>query len=130
MIRTGDDLTLVSYGAQIKEAGQAVEQLEQRGVSAELIDLRTIYPFDLETVSESVRRTGRILVVHEGPQSFGVAAEIITAILAEAFSCLEAPPSRLTGADTIFPLPRAEHHYLISAERITAAALELAAYRP
>jgi len=130
VIRAGSDLTLVSYGAQIKEAGEAAEQLQQRGVSAELIDLRTIYPFDLETVTKSVRRTGRILVVHEGPQSFGVAAEIITAVVEEVFIYLEAPPTRLAGADTIFPLPRAEHHYLISTERIVAAAVELAAYQP
>jgi len=130
VIRPGDDLTLVSYGAQIKEAGEAAAQLQQRGVSAELIDLRTIYPFDLETVIDSVRRTGRILVIHEGPQSFGVAAEIITSVLEEAFVCLEAPPTRLSGADTIFPLHRAEHHYLITAEQIVDAAVELAAYRP
>jgi pyruvate dehydrogenase E1 component beta subunit len=130
VIRSGSDLTLVSYGAQIKEAGEAAEQLQQQGVSAELIDLRTVYPFDLETVTESVRRTGRILVVHEGPESFGVAAEIITAVVEEAFIYLEAPPTRLAGADTIFPLPRAEHHYLISSQRIAAAAAELAAYQP
>ena len=130
VIRSGRDLTMVSYGAQIKESGEAVAELQKRGVSAELIDLRTIYPFDLETVSESVRRTGRILVVHEGPQSFGVAAEIITAVLEDAFAYLEAPPTRLSGADTIFPLPRGEQHYLITSEQIVSAAVELAAYRP
>jgi pyruvate dehydrogenase E1 component beta subunit len=104
--------------------------LEERDVSAELIDLRTIYPFDLETVVESVQRTGRVLVVHEGPESFGVAAEIITAVLEEAFIYLEAPPTRLSGADTIFPLPRAEHHYLIGPEHIVETAIRLAAYRP
>ena len=130
VLRPGDDLTLVSYGAQIKEAGEATAALGQRGVSAELIDLRTIYPLDLETVIESVRRTGRILVVHEGPQSFGVAAEVMASVLEEAFLYLEAPPTRLAGADTVYPLPRAEHHYLISPERIVSAAVELAAYRP
>jgi pyruvate dehydrogenase E1 component beta subunit len=130
VVRPGSDLTLVSYGAQMKEAGEAAAELRQRGVSAELIDLRTIYPYDLETVTESVRRTGRILVVHEGPQSFGAAAEIITSVLEEAFLYLEAPPSRLSGADTIFPLPRAEHHYLITAKQIVDAAVDLAVYRP
>jgi pyruvate dehydrogenase E1 component beta subunit len=130
VIRPGLDLTLVTYGAQLKEAGEAVEMLQQRDVSAELIDLRTIYPFDIETVAESVRRTGRLLVVHEGPQSFGVAAEVITSVLEEAFLYLEAPPTRLAGADTIFPLPRGERHYLISAQHIFSAAAELAAFRP
>jgi pyruvate dehydrogenase E1 component beta subunit len=130
VLRPGSDLTIVSYGAQLKEIGEATEHLEGRGISVELIDLRTIYPLDLETVIESVHRTGRILVIHEGPQSFGVAAEIITAVMEEAFLYLEAPPTRLAGADTIFPLPRAEHHYLISAERVASAAVQLAAYKP
>jgi pyruvate dehydrogenase E1 component beta subunit len=130
VLRMGNDLTMVAYGAQLKEVGEAADHLETRGISVELIDLRTIYPFDLETVIGSVRRTGRILVIHEGPQSFGVAGEIITAVLEEAFTYLEAPPTRLAGADTVFPLPRAEHHYLISAERVASAALELAAYKP
>jgi pyruvate dehydrogenase E1 component beta subunit len=130
VVRSGEDLTLVSYGAQMKEAAEAAAQLEADGVSVDLIDLRTIYPFDLESVVESVQRSGRILVVHEAPQSFGVAAELITAILEKAFVYLEAPPVRLSGADTIFPLPRAEHHYLISAQQITDAAARLAAYQP
>ncbi|MBN2552468.1 MAG: alpha-ketoacid dehydrogenase subunit beta [Spirochaetales bacterium] len=130
VVRPGSDLTLVSYGAQIKEAAEATAQLHELGVSVELVDLRTIYPYDLETIIESLRRTGRILVVHEGPQSFGVAGEIITSVLEEAFLYLEAPPARLCGADTIFPLPRGEHHYLIDPQRIAAAAVELAAYQP
>lgn len=130
VVQSGEDLTLVSYGAQMNEAAEAAAQLEADGVSVDLIDLRTIYPFDLESVVESVQRSGRILVVHEAPQSFGVAAELITAILEKAFVYLEAPPVRLSGADTIFPLPRAEHHYLISAQQIIAAAARLAAYQP
>jgi pyruvate dehydrogenase E1 component beta subunit len=129
VMKAGEDLTLISYGAQMKEAGEATTRLEEQGTSVELIDLRTIYPFDLETVVRSVRRTGRILVVHEGPQSFGVAAEIITAVLEEAFVYLEAPPTRISGADTVFPMPRGEHHYLITAEQIVTAAAELAAYQ-
>ena len=128
VMKAGKDLTLISYGAQMKEAGEAATRLEEQGISVELIDLRTIYPFDLETVVRSVHRTGRILVVHEGPQSFGVAAEIITSVLEEAFVYLEAPPTRICGADTVFPMPRGEHHYLITAEQIAAAAAELAAY--
>lgn len=130
VIRPGSDLTMISYGAQLKEAREAAVDLEQRGISAELIDLRTIYPPDHATVIESVCKTGRVLVIHEGPQSFGVAAEIITMVLEEAFVYLEAPPARLTGADTIFPLPRAEHLYLITREQIAETAVQLVAYRP
>jgi len=129
VMKAGKDLTLISYGAQMKEAGEAAARLEEQGISVELIDLRTIYPFDLETVVQSVRRTGRILVVHEGPQSFGVAAEIITSVLEEAFVYLEAPPTRISGADTVFPMPRGEHHYLITVEQIVTTAAELAAYQ-
>jgi pyruvate dehydrogenase E1 component beta subunit len=130
VVREGSDLTLVSYGAQMKEAQEAVAHLEQEGASVELIDLRTIYPLDRETLSASVRKTGRLLVVHEGPQSFGVAAEVITVILEEAFLYLEAPPVRLTGADTVFPLPRGEHLYLISPQRIAAEAQAVLGFRP
>jgi pyruvate dehydrogenase E1 component beta subunit len=129
VMKAGKDLTLISYGAQMKEAGEAAALLDEQGISVELIDLRTIYPFDIETVVRSVRRTGRILVVHEGPQSFGVAAEIITSVLEEAFVYLEAPPTRITGADTVFPMPRGEDHYLITAEQIVTTAAELAAYQ-
>jgi pyruvate dehydrogenase E1 component beta subunit len=130
VVREGTDLSLVSYGAQMKEAREAAAHLEQEGVSVELIDLRTIYPLDREALVASVRKTGRLLVVHEGPESFGVAAEVITLILEEAFVYLEAPPLRLTGADTVFPLPRGESLYLISGQRIAAEAQALLAYRP
>lgn len=126
----GTELTLVSYGAQMIEARQARARLAAQGRSVELIDLRTIYPFDAETVIRSVRRTGRLLVVHEGPQSFGVASELIATVLDKAFDALLAPPCRLTGPDIIFPLPRAERFYLISADAIIAEAGKVLAYEP
>jgi pyruvate dehydrogenase E1 component beta subunit len=128
--REGTELTLVSYGAQMKEAREAVVELEKEGASVDLIDLRTIYPLDLEILAASVRKTGRLLVVHEGPRSFGVAAEVIALVLEEAFLYLEAPPVRLTGADTVFPLPRGEQMYLISSRRIADEARDLLAFRP
>ncbi len=126
----GTELTLVSYGAQMIEARQARARLAAQGRSVELIDLRTIYPFDAETVVRSVRKTGRLLVVHEGPQSFGVGAEIVATVLDKAFDVLLAPPARLTGPDVIFPLPRAERFYMISADRIVAEAGKVLAYEP
>jgi pyruvate dehydrogenase E1 component beta subunit len=128
--REGDDLTIVSYGAQMKEVREAAHLLAGEGVGADVIDLRTVYPLDEETVVASVRKTGRLLVVHEGPQSFGVAAELITVASQGAFDCLLAPPARLTGTDTVFPLARGEHHYLIGAESIRGEALRLLAYEP
>ena len=77
----------------------------------ELIDLRSIYPIDRETIAQSIKKTGRILFVNEGPSSFGVGAEIISIANEEAFLSLEAPPPRLSGFDTVIPLPMGEHFY-------------------
>ena len=118
ILQHGTDVTLVAYGAMIREAQKAVAMAKKDGVSVELIDLRTIYPIDRETISESVRKTGKLVVVHEGPTSFGVAAELTAIVNEDAFLSLEAPVKRVTGFDTIVPLPRGEHHYIISPEKI------------
>lgn len=130
VVQQGEDITLVSYGAQMKEAMAAAGAMKQQGISVELIDLRTIYPYDRDTILESVKKTGRFLVVHEGPQSFGVGGELISLITEEAFVYLEAPPTRITGADTIFPLPTAEHHYMISTDQIVKVIKKLVKYQP
>ena len=114
----------------MKEAQTATGKLKSENVSIELIDLRTIYPYDAETVLESVKKTGRLLVVHEGPQSFGVAAELISLVSNQAFEYLEAPPTRLTGADTIFPLPTGEHHYMITTDHIITETKSVIRYEP
>ena len=124
----GEELTLVSYGAQMIEARQARAVLAAEGHSVELIDLRTIYPFDAEAVVDSVRKTGRLLVVHEGPQSFGVAAELMATVMEQAFDQLQAPPARLAGPDVIFPMPRGEKHYLIGTEAVCAEARKVMSY--
>ena len=126
----GDDLTLVSYGAQMMEARQARAVLAAEGKSVELIDLRTIFPFDVRTVVDSVRKTGRFLAVHEGPQSFGVASELVATVLEQAFDVLEAPPARLTGPDSIYPMPRGERHYLMTVEHVLAEARKVLSYEP
>ncbi len=126
----GTDLTMVSYGAQMMEARQAVSVLRSEGHSVELIDLRTIYPFDAELIVDSVRKTGRFIAVHEGPQSFGVGSELITTVMENAFDCLEAPPARLTGPDTVYPMPRGEKHYLLTTDHILAEARKVLAYEP
>ena len=126
----GEELTLISYGAQMIEARAARAALAAEGRSVELIDLRTIYPFDAAAVVRSVRKTGRMLVVHEGPQSFGVASELMAMVMEQAFDHLEAPPARLTGPDVIFPMPRGERHYLITAEQVAAEARKVMSYEP
>ncbi|MFC2114617.1 alpha-ketoacid dehydrogenase subunit beta [Bacteroidota bacterium] len=118
VLSEGTDLTIVAYGALIREVQKAMVLAKQAGISVELIDLRTIYPLDKETIAKSIKKTGRIMTVAEGPTTFGVGAEITALANEHAFLNLEAPPKRLQGFDTIVPLPRGEHHYLISPEKI------------
>lgn len=124
----GQDITVVAWGAMVREIEAAREMVEKKDISAELIDLRTIAPMDRETIIESVKKTGRILVVHEAPKTLGVGAEIITVVNEKAFLHLEAPPARVTGFDTTFPLPRGENHYLPTPERIAQKIEELVKY--
>jgi pyruvate dehydrogenase E1 component beta subunit len=126
----GDELTMVSYGAQMIEARQARAVLAAEGRSVELIDLRAIHPFDFRTVVDSVRKTGRFLAIHEGPQSFGVASELVATVMEHAFDLLKAPPARLAGPDTIYPMPRGERHYLITTEHVLAEARKVLTYEP
>lgn len=122
--RSGDAVTLVAYGAMMREARAATAHLHGRRIGVELIDLRTIYPYDCTTVLESARKTGRLVVVHEGPRSFGVAAELIALVTEELFMYLHAPPRRVTGSDAVIPLPSAEHFYFLTAEHIVDAVRE------
>lgn len=121
----GNDLTVVSWGASVIQCMQAIEK---SGRSIELIDLRTIYPFDMETVAASVRKTGRAVVVHEAPKTCGFGAEIAARIMEECFLSLEAPVQRVTGFDTIMPYYKLELEYLPEADRIVMAVEEALAY--
>lgn len=118
VLQEGTQLTVVAYGAMIRTAQQALQRAKKENFSVELIDLRTIYPFDRETVAESVKKTGRLLVVHEAVRKFGVAAELMAVANEEAFLHLEAPPARVTGFDTVVPLPKGEDLYYPTADRI------------
>ncbi|MPN24116.1 Pyruvate dehydrogenase E1 component subunit beta [bioreactor metagenome] len=112
VLSQGNDVTIVAYGAMIREVQRAMVMAKEQGISVELIDLRSIYPIDRETIAKSVKKTGRIITVTEGPRSFGVGSEISQIAIEEAFLSLEAPPSRVSGFDTIVPLPRGEYHYM------------------
>ena len=118
ILYTGSDITVVAYGAMIREVQKAMVMAKKQGISVELIDLRTIYPIDKETLTNSVKKTGRLITVTEGPASFGVGSEITQIINEEVFLFLEAPPGRVAGFDTIVPLPKGEHHYLQTPEKI------------
>lgn len=118
VLAQGTDVTVVAYGAMIREVQKAMMLAKEAGYSVELIDLRTIYPLDKETIAASIKKTGRVIFVGEEPRSFGVGSEIIALANDEAFLHLEAPPKRVTAFDVIVPYPKGEHHYMISPEKI------------
>ncbi len=120
----GSDLTIISYGAMVRECEQAIENLKDH-VSIELIDLRTISPLDVDAVVNSVKKTGRAIVVHEAQKTGGVGAEIVALINENAIYQLKSPVKRVTGYDTIVPLPKLESHYVIDEKRIAEAVEEV-----
>jgi pyruvate dehydrogenase E1 component beta subunit len=106
----------------VKETSAAAEELSAEGIEAEVIDLATLKPYDEETVLVSVTKTGRCVIVHEAARTAGFGAEIAALIGERALLSLLAPVARVTGYDTIVPLPRLEQHYMPSVARIVAAA--------
>ena len=120
--REGSDLTLIAYGAMMKEARAAAAVLEAEGVSTDLIDLRSLVPFDTEMMVDSVRKTGRAVVIQEAHRSAGMASEIAAVIQEHALYSLNAPVERVTGWDVVVPLRRAEKHYMPGIDQIVAAA--------
>jgi 2-oxoisovalerate dehydrogenase E1 component beta subunit len=122
VLRDGSDVTLVTWGAQVKETLEAADALAQEGISAEVIDVATLKPLDFDTIHESVRKTGRCVIVHEAPRTAGFGAEIAARLASDALYDLVAPVERVTGYDTHIPLFRLEMKYLPSVERIVAAA--------
>ena len=119
-LKEGRDVTLVTWGAMVSETMQAAEKLESQGVSAEVIDLATISPIDMDTILESVDKTGRCVIIHEAARSCGVGAEIAAELAEKGLTSLMAPVMRVTGYDTIMPLYRNENEYMISVDRILA----------
>ena len=130
IVRGGADLTIISYGAMMRLCREAVEDLaDLHDIDAELIDLLTISPMDTATLAESVSRTGRCIIVHEGHRTCGVAAEIIARLNEEAFEYLEAPIRRVTGFDIPFPYFQVEQHFLPDSDEIVRAAQETVAWQ-
>jgi pyruvate dehydrogenase E1 component beta subunit len=125
LVREGKDITIICYGAMLHPTLEAARELKEKdGVEAEVIDLLTISPLDDELFSRSVRKTGRAMVVHEAPRSFGPGAEVATRLMERSFFHLEAPVKRVTGFDVIIPLFSRENAYLPNVQRILNAARE------
>ena len=128
IVREGDDITLVAWSAAVESCLVAAERLAGEGISAMVVDLRTLVPFDVETVVGAVARTGRCVVVHEAPLSAGFGAEVAATLASEAFSDLDAPIARVTSWDVPYPAAPLEEWYLPSVERVVAAARRTAGY--
>ena len=118
---TGDDVTIVGWGAMMRDIDAAAASLATAGIGVTTIDLRSLVPLDIEAVLESVRETGRLVVVQEAPRTAGFAAEIVAQVQEKALYSLLAPIERVTGWDIVVPLRKAEHHYMPSERRIVAA---------
>jgi 2-oxoisovalerate dehydrogenase E1 component len=121
IVRNGTDATIVTYGNTVGISEIAAGQLEQEGISVEIIDLRTLKPWDEECVLDSIRRTGRLVVVHEAPRSAGFGAEIVATVTEKAGDFLETPPVRLTHADMPWAVAKLEPYSMVRPERVAAA---------
>jgi len=118
--RAGTQVTLLAWSGMVSIADEAATKAEAAGISVEVIDLRTLMPFDLETILASVKTTGRCVIVHEAPRTCGFGAELIASIQERAIEYLEAPILRVTGLDTPFPYSL-EHEYMPNADRVLHA---------
>ena len=125
IVKEGSDITLISYGAMMRPCKEAVEDLaDDHNINVELIDLLTISPMDTATLTTSVQKTGRCVIVHEGHRTCGVASEIIARLNESVFEYLEAPIKRITGFDIPFPYFQVEEHFLPESEEIVQAIKE------
>ena len=128
-LREGDDLTLVTWGAMVRETLAVADRMaEEEGVSAEVIDVATLRPLDSAAIEASVEKTGRCVIVHEAPLTGGFGAEIAARLADRAITSLVAPVARVASFDTVVPLPRQEHLYMPGERRIRAAARRVLDY--
>lgn len=121
VVASGRDVTIAAYGPTVETALRAAIAAADEGIEVEVIDLRSISPLDVDTVVESVRRTGRLVVAHEAPGEVSISSELIASVVERAFSSLEAAPERVTGYDSPYPPSAIEHDYLPSLDRILDA---------
>lgn len=128
VLRAGRDVTLVSWGAMIKETLEAAEQLARENIDVEVIDIATLKPLDSATILDSVARTGRLVIVHEAPITCGYGAEIAACVASNGLTSLLAPIERVAGYDTMMPYPRTEGFYMPNVGRVLSAARRTVAY--
>lgn len=124
LVREGQDITLVTYGGMVPVCEKAAEHVSKEGVDPEVIDLRTVWPFDVDAVTASVKKTGRLVIVHEAPRSFGVGAEIAATVYERCLLSILAPIKRVTGYDIVPPLAKLEEYNYPNPERVIRAVHE------
>lgn len=122
--REGKDISIITYGAMVREAKKAADNLEKEGIDVEIIDLRTVAPLDIKTIIESVEKTGRVVVVQEAQKQAGVGGQVVSEISERAILSLQAPISRVSAPDTVFPFGQAENIWLPNAADIEAKVKE------
>src|SRR5579864_8073526 len=127
-LRVGTDITLVTWGAMVKETLAVADKLAKEGISAEVIDVATIKPLDMDTILSSVEKTGRCIIIHEAARTCGVGAEISAQIAERALIFLQAPVQRVTGYDTIVPYARLEKYYIPSEKQIIETVHQILEY--
>lgn len=128
ILRSGDDVTVVTYGTMVARALDAASVLADRGVAARVVDLRSLSPLDEDLLARCATETGRVVVVHEAPRTLGMGAEVAVRVMELAFDSLAAPVARVTGWDAPYPPASLEDNYLPSVDRIVDAALATVAY--
>lgn len=128
LVREGSDVTVIAWGSMMHTVLQAAESLVADGISPEILDLRTLSPMDVPAIIASVEKTGRAVVVHEAARTAGLGAEIVAQINEKALLSLEAPVERVSGFDTVFPLPQLEKYYLPTPEMVQAAVHRVLAF--
>lgn len=126
--REGSDLTIVSYGGAVTVSLKAADELAKEGIEAEVVDLRTVSPIDIETIGESVKKTGRVVVVQEAQRMAGVAATVMAEISERFILSLKAPIGRVAAPDTVYPFAQAENDWMMKADDVVAKAKEVVNY--
>lgn len=128
VLREGSDITLVTWGAMVHETMKVAAQLDSQGISAEVIDVATVSPIDIDTILASVEKTGRLVIIHEAARSCGVGAEIAAQVAEYGLVSLQAPIERVTGYDSPMPYLQLEKHYMPSEARILAGVQKVMEY--
>lgn len=123
--KEGKDISVITYGAMVQESIKAADALEKEGISVEVVDLRTVSPIDIETIQQSVEKTGRVVVVQEAQRQAGVGAMVMSELAERAILSLKAPIGRIAAPDTVFPFGMAEHDWLPNSEDIKTKILEI-----